>query len=177
MDERLKYLIEEHVERRPEARVQDIYKLLYQGVFGVRHIISERAWDVLLEEANRIRLDKHLEDPLIEPVSPDESMIRVNLRQYINLGGDLRELYDVMRKSADYIGDDSIFLDYWSQFKRLVYDGEFYFPVEEIDEIDERVRLEGVKPMHHTEPYRIAYYPAYRVVLKEFFEELIDFDE
>ena len=177
MNERLKILLDKHVEIRPEAGVQDIYKLLYQGVFGVSHIISERAWGVLLEEANRIKLDEHPEDPLIEPVSPDESMIRVNLRQYINLGGDLRELYDVMRKSAKHVGDESTFLDYWSQFKRFVIDGELYFPVEEIEEIDEQIHLGGVKPMHHTESYRIAYYPAYRVVLKEIFEESIDFDE
>ena len=93
-------LIINHLKLRPEAMPRDIYKLLYQGVFGVGHIISHRAWDVLVEEAGRIDLDDHVDDPLFEPVSPDGSMVRVYLRQYINMGGDLETLFRVMKESA-----------------------------------------------------------------------------
>ncbi|RLI01941.1 hypothetical protein DRO31_05310, partial [Candidatus Bathyarchaeota archaeon] len=78
MNQDVKPLILEHMKRRPMAQAQDIYKLLFQGVFGVAHIVSDKAWNILVEEAGRINLQEHREDPLIETVSPDDSMVRVN---------------------------------------------------------------------------------------------------
>ena len=169
----VKPLILEHSNRRPMARAQDIYKLLFQGVFGVAHIVSDRAWDILVEEAGRINLQDHAKDPLIESVSPDDSMVRVNLRQYINSGGDLETLYRVMRKSAEHKGDEQVFLDYWSQYKYMVAEGLVSGAQVEIDELDKLIRHEGVKPRHHTEPYRQAYYPAYRVVVMKIYNEYV----
>ncbi len=157
-------LISEHIRRRPEARAQDIYKLLYQGVFGVGHILSDHAWDVLVEEAERINLDDHPEDPLLEPVSPDSSLVRVNLRQYIKQGGKLDALFRAMKKSSEYSGSADVFIEYWGQFRSLVAEGAVSFSLAEIQRLDELIRAEGVKPRHHTEPYRVAYYPAYRMV-------------
>ena len=166
-------LILEHLKRRPEARAQDIYKLLYQGVFGVGHIISERAWAILIEEANRINLDDHSEDPLLEPVSPDGSMVRVNLRQYLKAGLSLEALFDIMKESAQVQGDPDVFLGYWAEFKLMNDDGSVSFPEAEIQALDKQIKDEGVKPRHHTEPYRIAYYPAYRVVQLEIYHEKV----
>ena len=173
LNEKIDQLILEHLERRPKARAQDIYKLLYQGVFGVGHIISNRAWGVLVEEANRINLNDHPEDPLFELVSPDGYMIRVNLRQYLKEGNNLETLFDVMRESAEHKGDPEVFLDYWAEFKRMVAEGLISFSDDEIHALDEQIKTEGVKPRHHTEPYRVAYYPAYRVVLLEIYREKV----
>ena len=167
-------LIIEHLKQRPAARAQDIYKLLYQGVFGVGHIFSDRAWDILVEEAGRISLDEHLDDPLFEPVSPDGSMVRVNLRQYINQGGDLGALYEVMKKSATHTGDPDVFLGYWSIFKKLVSEEDLMVDAGEVKMLDELIERESVKPMHHTGAYREAYYPAYRVVQMDIYRENID---
>ena len=157
-------LISEHIKRRPEARAQDIYKLLYQGVFGVGHILSDHAWDVLVEEAGRINIDDHTEDPLFESVTIDGSMVRVNLRQYIKQGGKLDALFTAMKKSSEYSGSADVFNEYWGQFRSLVAEGAVSFSLAEIQRLDELIAAEGVKPRHHTEPYRVAYYPAYRVV-------------
>ncbi len=165
----VKPLIIEHMMLRPYAHPRDIYKLLYQGVYGVGHIVTDKAWNVLEEEAGRINLQDHAEDPLIEPVAPDGSMVRVNLRQYINGGGDLKTLYDVMIESAKHKGDEKVFHDYWKQYKELVEDGIFPVQRDEIKAMDEAINSEGVKPRHHTEPYREAYYPAYRVVVMDVF--------
>jgi hypothetical protein len=159
-------LIREHLKRRPLAQTRDVYKLLYQGVFGVGHIVSEKAWDILVEEANKINLDEHKEDQLIEQVSPDGSMVRVNLRQYLNRGGGLRTLYEVMLESGRHVGDKDVFLRYWGEYRRLVFEGILPGIREEIAALDGEISKNGVKPMHHTEQYREAYYPAYRVVLR-----------
>jgi len=166
-------LIINHLKLRPEALPRDVYKLLYQGVFGVGHIISDHAWEVIVEEAGRIDLDDHINDPLFEPVSPDGSMVRVNLRQYINRGGNLETLFNVMKESAKVQGEQEVFLDYWRQFKELVNEGKLEFSLRDIQSLDKVIKRDGVRPMHHTEAYREAYYPAYRVVLLRVYEEFI----
>lgn len=171
MTQKIRRLIEEHVARRPEAHAQDIFKLLYQGVFGVGHIISDKAWDILVEEADRINLEEHEEEPLLEPCSPDGKMVRVNLRQYINAGGDLEKLFQAMKRS-EIKGDPEVFLGYWEEFKQLVSEGAFNFPTVEIDALDDFISKNGPEPRHHSEPYREAYYPAYRVVSRQIFEAI-----
>ncbi len=171
---KVRKLIKQHLQTRPNAEARDVYKFLYQGVFGVGHIISEKAWSILVEEAGRIDLTDHLEDPLLEPVSPDREMVRVNLRQYINKGGDLETLYTVMKKSAEHKGDEGTFLAYWSEFRRMAAENIPGIPLADIEEIDDWIEEEGIVPMHHTEAYREAYYPAYRVVLKSVLMEYID---
>ena len=42
--EKVRALLLEHHERRPLMRGTDYYKLLYQGVFGVGHIMGDGAW-------------------------------------------------------------------------------------------------------------------------------------
>ena len=173
MSQNITNLILDHLRRKPAARPRDIYKLLYQGVFGVGHIVTGKARDVLVEEAGRISLEDHSEDPLFEPVSPDGSMVRVNLRQFILQGGDLDRLYTVVQESAMIKGEPDVFLEYWAQFKQLVADKVVSLPISEIEGLDEFIKQEGVKPRHHTEEYRAAYYPAYRVVSIKIYEKIM----
>ena len=169
----LRQLIRIHITRHPEIEAQDVYKLLYQGVYGVGHILSEKAWYRLIEESERINIEDHQEDPLTEPVSPDGTMIRVNLRPYLKQKKSLEKLYEAMIISADVPGDDDKFLDYWHEFKEMVREENLEFSWDKIREIDISLSDEGPKPRHHTQVYRVAYYPAYRVVLKLVFQEYI----
>jgi hypothetical protein len=176
MIQNAKKMIIEHIRFRPKALPQDIYKLLYQGVFGVGHIISEKAWDMLVEEIERIELDDQIGDPLLEPVHPNGSMIRVNLRQYIKRGGDLETLFNIMMKSASthFGGNSTVFLEFWSQFRDLVIEGKTPYNIGEVQRLDNIILGEGIKAQHHTKQYREAYYPAYRVVSREVYREFIE---
>jgi hypothetical protein len=144
---------------------------LYQGVFGVGHLITERAWEILVEESNRINLYEQVGDPLIENISPDDTFARVNLRQYLNQGYSLRPLYKTMKKSANYKGDINVFHIYWNSFKELVYEGVLDFQLDEINKLNKMIENKGVTPRHHSEAYRVAYYPAYRVVLQSIIDK------
>lgn len=169
----LRQLIMGHIIRRPEMEAQDVYKLLYQGVYGVGHILSDRAWDRLIEESESINIDDHQEEPLTEPVSPDGAMIRVNLRPYLRQQMNLEKLYEAMKISADIPGDDDKFLGFWQEFKVMVREEKLELSWKNIGEIDLSLSDEGPKPRHHTQVYRMAYYPAYRVVKKQVFHEII----
>jgi hypothetical protein len=160
-----------HVERYPEAQPRDVYKLIFQGVYGVGHIISEKAKEYLWEEAGRIPLEDYPDRPLREPVSPDGSIVRVNLRPFLRRNLSLDDLFRVMTASAEMTGNDEKFIKLWMVFVGLVEVGEIRMELKGIKELQDSINKNGIKPMHHTEPYRQAYYPAYRVVTLDLFRE------
>lgn len=150
---------------------RDVYKLLFQGVFGVAHIMGGEAINRLFEEAHRIDLEDHPWEPLIEPANPKGSVIRVNLRPYLKGDGDLGLLFQAMLDSSNVEGNAEEFLTMWREFKRINIEQDLGFDEKSIKECDDRVAEEGIKPMHHSEAYRTAYYPAYRVVSTEIFHQ------
>ncbi len=163
--------IREYLERRPTSKVRDIYKLLYQGVFGVGHIMGQNAYPRLVEEANRIHKDDYPDEPMVEPASVDGEMIRVNLRPFMRMNGDLDKLYTTMVESSKTEGSPEVFLTLWGWFKELVETDGYKFDRQTIQSYDSELAAEGPRPKHHTEPYREAYYPAYRVVSRALFRE------
>ncbi len=160
-----------HVERYPLAQPRDVYKLIFQGVYGVSHIITGKAKEYLWEEAGRIPLEDYPDRPLIEPVSPDGSMVRVNLRPFLRRNLSLDVLFRVMTASATMTGNNEKFIELWKVFVNIVESGELTMEWELIKEIRDSIDKNGINPMHHTEPYRQAYYPAYRVVRLDLFRE------
>ena len=164
-----RYFIKMHVERYPQAQPRDIYKLIFQGVYGVGHILTGKAWDYLQEEAGRIPIEDYPDRSLIEPVSPDGSIVRINLRPFLRLTLSLDDLFTVMTASADVEGDDERFIELWRVFVDLVETGEIDMGLEIVKEVQDSIRGEGIIPKHHTEAYRQAYYPAYRVVRLDLF--------
>jgi hypothetical protein len=166
-------LIKEHIKKYPSIEATDIYKLLYQGIFGVKHIISEKAWDRLIEEADRINLEEYLDEPLTEQVSINNEFIRVNLRSYLRKGLPLKALYKAMTKTAKEKRETKKIISYWKTFKKFVESEKITFDPIEIAEIENSLLIDGPIPRHHSKTYRDNYYPAYRVIKKEFFDILI----
>ena len=163
--------IKKHVERYPKAQPRDVYKLIFQGIYGVGHIITGKAWDYLQEEASRISIEDFPDRPLKEPVSTDGSMVRINLRPFLRLTLSLDDLYLVMTSSANVEGNDERFIELWRVFLDLVETREIEMEWDRVWEVQDSINRKGIKPMHHTESYRQAYYPAYRVVRLNLFRE------
>lgn len=151
-------------------RVQDAYKLLFQGVFGVGHIMGEEAYQRLVEEAGRVDLLDHLWEPLLEPASVDGETVRVNLRPYLRQGGSLEGLYEAMRESSAVRGDPAEFMSLWRLFKEVAEEEQLGLDRETINRYDEELEARGPEPRHHSPEYREAYYPAYRIVRRSLFE-------
>lgn len=165
--ERVEEFIKEHFSRRPLMRATDAYKLLYQGVFGVGHIMGDSAWERLEEEAERIEINDHPWEPLIEDVSADGSMVRVNLRPYLRRSLPIDRLFEAVKESAKGEGDHEDFIVAWTVFRELAEMGVIQVDHKEVEELDVELKEEGSRPRHHSEVYREAYYPAYRVVRRE----------
>ncbi len=165
--DRIEALIMEHSERRPLMRVTDFYKLLYQGVFGVGHIMTESALDWLKKEAGGLNLQEQPEEPLLEKVSADGTMVRVNLRPYLRRSLPLDGLFTAMKEAARVEGSSEEFMEAWAVLKKLVASGRLKVDMGEFESLDEELQREGYRPHHHSEAYWNAYHPAYRVVTRE----------
>jgi hypothetical protein len=171
---RIEALLRENYERRPLMRATDFYKLLYQGAFGVGHIMGGAAWDWLNKEARSIDLNEHPGEPLVEGVSSDGSMVRVNLRPYLRRGLPLEDLFEAMEKTALREGSREDFLGAWDEFKGLAASGEVRVDPGELEALDDELQMKGPTPHHHSDAYREEYHPAYRIVRREFLEGLIE---
>jgi hypothetical protein len=163
---RVAELIGEHKAARPAMQARDAYKLLYQGVFGVGHIMGPGAWDYLQNEAESVDPSDQPDESLIESVSLDGSIVRVNLRPLLREGYPLNKLMEAMRLS-DIAGNPISFLESWDAFVKLVWSGQLDFEHNEVDAINKVLDRDAPQPMHHTQEYRDNYHPAYRVVRRQ----------
>jgi hypothetical protein len=169
-------LVEEQLRLHSDVGVRDVYKLLFQGVMGVKHILGDRegAWRWLREEFESVDVGEFLEEPLLERVSVDGSVVRVNLRSFKRLGLSLEGLFEVMVKSAERIGaDKEEFVKVWSGFMELVREGKLDFDYERLREFDEKVKDMGYPPVHHSREYARANKPTYRITHKQTYKEKI----
>jgi len=166
-------LLKSHIQIRPLMRATDVYKLLYQGVFGVEHILGGDAYQRLKAEVEKINPDDYPNEPLLEDVSIDGSTVRVNLRPYVSKGLSIETLYSVMVRSCARGGPKEFRL-LWNAFKELVNSKKLDFDLEEMSSLDKLTELENIPPAHHSNIYREAYKPSYRIVERRLIEPVID---
>jgi len=158
-------LVTLHKRTRPEMRARDAYKLLFQGVYGVGHLMGAGVWDYLQREVKSLDVKDQQGEALMESVSVDGSVVRVNLRPFIVKDYPLIQLMEAMRNS-EIKGKPSYFLEMWGNFVELVWSGQLDFDQAEVDTVNKSLNRDNPQPMHHTRQYRDAYHPAYRVVLE-----------
>ena len=159
-------LITEHFRFRPLMKARDLYKLLYQGVFGVSHIIDEGTRLRLEEEAASLNYKKSHEEPLLENISPIGTFVRINLRPYLLRGLSLDRLYSAMIQTAEIKGCSECFLEVWNVLKKLFNSGLLKVAPKELETLENELRL-GPFPQHHSQEYRRSYNPAYRVISRK----------
>jgi hypothetical protein len=162
-------LIQDHLTRYPMMQVQDVYKMLYQGEFGVKHIIDnpETARQYLDIELEQVIADAS--EPLWEVIAPDSSIVRVNLRPFKANHLDPDNLWEAMLKTAETVtGDSTRLVDYWQQVMLAVEEGILPFPGQEAYMFLQTMQEHGLPAVHHSETYRAAYLPAYRVIAMDY---------
>ncbi len=165
-------LIKKHQQTRKNFLIQDVYKLIYQGVFGVAHILKKPdfAKQYLAKEMESIEETNN--EPLIENISVSGELVRINLRPFKKSGGSVEKLFKIMTRSAEETkGDLEKFLYRWGEFKQAVIQGKLKFNIQELEKFDKKVKAENYPAVHHSQLYRETNRPAYRVVKKSIFLE------
>ncbi len=168
-------LIEHHQSSKRDLQVQDVYKLLYQAHFDVGYILTDTAAVVSYLLAELGSLDITIGDEsLVERISTSGKMVRINLRPFKNGEFQPDLLVQLMFRSAGAVKvDTSQFYREWNEFRSLVRFEVLEFPAKEVEQWNRQVIAGKLEPVHHSEKYRQANKPAYRVVRREFIESLL----
>jgi hypothetical protein len=166
----LAQLIEDHLHRYPAMEARDVYKLLYQGVMGLEHLVASPE-----EFAARLRTEYEAVSPsdveaLWEAVRPDDALGRLNLRPFRLQQGNVESLIAACLRTAQQVwGTPQDLQGAWATFVTLCQSGQWEaFPLPEVLAFSARLEERAYPAVHHSARYRLAHKPAYRLVGREF---------
>ncbi len=160
-------LIREHQDKKKYFEIQDAYKLIYQSVYGIGHILANPAMAqrYLAQEFKSINAID--DEALIENISIPGEIVRLNLRPYKQQKVHINRLFQaMMRSAAEISGSREKFLDLWNQFNQAVLNSDLNFDKQQLKIFDGKAKSENYPVMHHSRAYREANRPAYRVLKK-----------
>jgi hypothetical protein len=161
--------------RYPGIQSVDLYKLIHQAALGSEHAMDSRiaARDYLLHELEQ--LGEHPCDPLIDPISPDGSLVRVHLRPFVHGKGDLDLLLKAFIETANtHYGDFNTIRTYLAIAQNCASLGTIPLdPVRLEAFFKEMVDLD-FPAVHHSPSYVRLYAPAYRVLQISLYPALQD---
>ena len=159
----------DHARRYPLWQPQDIYKLAYQAAMGSAHAVLNR-------DNSRARLEMELAgltaappyldaEPLIDPISEDGGIVRVHLRPFARLGFPVETLLEAfMRTTQEFPGSIETLKLYLAEAAETSENEGLSFSVRQLTGFFHHRAREGFPQVHHSDEYRRAYLPAYRVV-------------
>jgi hypothetical protein len=174
---------DDQVPREPVAHsLVDIYKCLHQGEFGIGHLIDD-----LVNFQNRLFHDilkSHptSDEPILENVSINGIVMRLNLRPFRALyGNDIEKACNVLAKvcinsSENTKGDNERFFSLLHGFRDLNREGKLrvgktriIFPTDMVDHFLREVkkivhRIGEIPVFSHSAKYRQLNEPSYRVI-------------
>ena len=170
----LLWLLKQHLDWYPLMEVLDVYKLLYQGVMGAEHLISSPE-----EFTRRLQLEfEHMlpdpEERTLEPVRPDQTLLRLNLRPYKSRQVGIDRLITPLRETARlFTGDLAQLQSKWLSFTQLCEREQLTtFNLPEVHRFNRWLEKLEFPAVHHSEPYRREYQPAYRLIAVQYVTEL-----
>jgi hypothetical protein len=167
-------LVRQHLTWYPLMEARDIYKLLYQGVMGSEHLISSAEEFIQYLRSEFDPLEASPIERIIEPVRPDGSLSRINLRAYKSHQLQLDLLIPALLETAQTLS--GTFFDLWDVWMSVVQACEQgCLPNIEPDQVHLfTLWLEehGFPAAHHSKVYTEAYQPAYRLIANEFIHEI-----
>ena len=140
----IKKLLLEEIGKHPNSRVEDIYKFIHQAAFGSEHAVKDtiavRKW----MENEIANLNYSITDELIDHLSPDGKLVRINLRPFLKKGYDPNLLLDAFIRTANnYKGSIKNFKSFWKAAKELAKAKKFTFTAEEMNNFYEEQSKKG----------------------------------
>ena len=167
-------LLHLHLTWYPLMGPQDAYKLLYQGIMGPEHLVATQQEFTRRLQAEFDGLLPDRDGRLFETVRPDDLLFRLNLRPYKAIHNSVDALISpLLQTSRSFHGDVTELSSAWAELIRLVERGELsLFAISEVRRLHRLLKKEDFPAVHHTEVYRQAYQPAYRLISAKFIQEL-----
>ena len=154
-----------HAGLYPAMTPQDGVKLIYQNEFGGGHLITDP-----MESLERLRAE-YSSVPR-SPCAPLAEEIGNGLVRIMLAGLDPEE-YPLEALNADFVrsarlhrGSMEAFLSKLDVLRTLAEEEVFGFSLQELEDYLRPYVAAGCPPVSHSEGYRMAYRPSYRVVLR-----------
>lgn len=156
--------IQEHLARYPKMQIRDVAKLIYQNEFGGGHMIanSEMSLKRIQEEYNTLDSTIKHQPVILESIGNSISRIYLSALSSGLRAETLNELFVQSANNTKGCIDEferklNLFLDACDS-------GTFPFPQEEVRCFIREWKENGYPAISHSDIYREAYQPAYRVI-------------
>ncbi|MBX3287901.1 MAG: hypothetical protein KF855_01025 [Acidobacteria bacterium] len=147
---------------------QDAYKWLHQATRGAEHALSDidEAFTKLEAEWNSLSAP-FADEPLWQPLRPDGLIGRLHLRPFKNSGGSVIDLQRAfLNSSVMFDSNDEFLYSAWIDLgNRLSASpcGNLSFTDWRV--LGEHLQITGFPAMSHSQTYRAAHSPAYRILV------------
>lgn len=153
-----------HARKYPKMEPTDAVKLIYQNEFGGGHLIRDRS-------AFRAYLHREYASTQKDPTLPRQEDIGNGLVRVFLAALEEDELdtlaADFIRSAAAHRGSLPRFLEKLTVLRRLTEEGIFGFDAAALESYLDGYAKAGYPMVSHSETYRRAYAPAYRIIPKK----------
>lgn len=162
-------LLAAHIAQYPMAEVQDLMKYMYQSSFGCEHLVADALAAAAYIRREAAQAEPH-EGAIIEPL--DGGYCRVHL-DVLRDGLTPETLAALFARSAEHHADGAQALEEKiSVFLDMVRDGRLPFDLAQAEQAVGAWRAAGFPACHHSERFRQAYAPAYRLLKTDYVKYL-----
>jgi len=155
----------------PQSTMQDIYKSFYQARFGAEHMIGDTA---AVRAYMQYELAAAADDTLgpqlwYEPVGANGACVRVYLRCVNEQRLTAEQLLDAFIRSAKPVEQpNQAWAEEWKEIEQAAHKAGVTC-LEEESRLLMQAALSN-RAVHHSEAYRNAYHPHYRIVRRDIFD-------
>lgn len=161
----LKQILIVHARRYPLMEPTDAVKLIYQNEYGGGHLIRDEASCAAYLRREYGSVLQSATAPLAEDIG--NGMVRIHLNSLDAHGYSPDALAaDFIRSAKLHTGSKECFLAKLAVLREAVREGYFSFSSAELDTYLRTYAEAGYPMVSHSDTYRRAYAPAYRIVLR-----------
>jgi hypothetical protein len=153
------------VKNYPKLEIQDVYKLVYQAAMGNEHMMvdTEAVKKYLEEELSS--LEASSDEPLLEYLTSDSTIARLNLRPFKARKGNPEILIALMIKTSVSITPSTEFLRFlWQDIEALAVEKRIPFNKVDLHSYFKGMEQQNFPAVHHSKIFDETYHPAYRIV-------------
>ena len=159
--EELDLLLRQHASKYPLMQPTDAVKLLYQNEFGGGHLIRDTASCRAYLRREYLQTERSEQWPKYEQIG--NGLVRVHLSAVPAEELDaLGEAF--LRSAAIHRGELESFLKKLELLRKVCAEGVFSFDMTQLDAYLKAYAQAGYPMVSHSDAYREAYHPAYRIV-------------
>jgi len=158
------------VKKYPKLEIQDLYKLAYQAAMGNEHIMSDTVTVQKYLEDELASVDTLSKEPLIEYLTSDRSIARVNLRALKARKINSDKLLQAMIRTEQSVKPSTDLLrQFWKDIESLAEEGKMPFTKEELGSYFNDMEQKNFPAVPHSKTVEDTYHPAYRIVDSKLF--------